>query len=141
VTSQNVMILISDGDATASGSQMGGTLTSYLATNECQQAVTEAQKAAKAGTWVYAVAYGAESSGCTTDKSPYNSPCYTMENIASSPGHIPDDTKFYSDYQQTGTGIDQTCIGKAQSTTNINQIFGDIGSELTVSRLIPNSAL
>jgi hypothetical protein len=139
ITSQNVMILISDGDATASSSQMAGSATSYSSSNECKQAVTSAQNAANAGTWVYAVAYGAESSGCGSDSSPYNSPCYTMEHIANSPGHIPDTTKFYSDYQQTGTGIDQTCIGTAQSTTNINQIFTDIAGDLTVARIIPNN--
>ncbi len=134
----NVMILISDGDATANSNNMAGSATSYPASNECRQAVNAAQAAANAGTWVYAVAYGAESSGCTTDSTPYNSPCFTMENIASSPGHIPDTSKFYSDYTQSGTGTNQTCIGTAQPTTNLKQIFTYIAGDLTVARLIPN---
>src|SRR5208282_4522980 len=74
---KNVMILLSDGNATASKTQIGTGATNYAYTQECHQAITEAQKAATAGTTVYAVAYGAEASGCTTDISPAITPCQT----------------------------------------------------------------
>ncbi|HMD20876.1 MAG TPA: pilus assembly protein TadG-related protein [Alloacidobacterium sp.] len=148
--SQNVMILLSDGDATscykngsvntcsgstasqmsATGIQSNGTYPSY--TKECQQAVTAAQAATTAGTTVYAVAYGAESSGCSTDASPYNSPCYTMQHIASN------STTFFSDY--TATGSSSNCISASRPTSNLNQIFSYIAGDLSHARLIPNNA-
>jgi Putative Flp pilus-assembly TadE/G-like len=130
---QNVMILLSDGDANPTSADMNGpagttTTTSYPATNPCHQAITEAAKAAAAGTEVYTVAYGAEASGCTND-SPAITPCQTMQQIASSSKY------FFSDYTATGSG---GCVGSASSTTTLNGIFKEIGNNLTVSRLIPN---
>jgi hypothetical protein len=109
--------------------------------NQCAQAVTAAKTAANQGTRVYAIAYGAESSGCNSDCTPVaascsksnTTPCATMQSIASSPAY------FYSDYNQSGTGVDTTCAGSGASTTNINQIFTDIFTSFTVARLIPNS--
>jgi hypothetical protein len=129
----NVMILISDGDASEQAKGMtgasatSGVYPSYV--KECQQAVTAAQAAAAAGTRIYTVAYGAESSGCTGESL---TPCETMKGIASSTSY------FYSDYQQSGSGDDTSCIGTADSTTNLNQIFTDIAGDLTTARLIPN---
>lgn len=150
-TAQNVMILISDGDAGSSQSQMaggsgapgtytgtgainatsGGTYPSW--NNECAQAVTAAAAAAGKGIRVYSVAYGAESSGCSTD-SPAITPCQTMKNIASNPGY------FFSDYAQSGSGVDKTCAGSGAATTSINQIFQDIYYSLGHARLVSNSA-
>ena len=102
---QNAMIILSDGAATASQSQMastagsGGTYPSY--NNECQQAVTAATWAATQGTGgtrMYAVAYNSQTSGCTTDVSPYTSPCYTMQHMASNAAY------FYSDINSTSSG-------------------------------------
>ena len=132
--SQNVMILLSDGDATASSSQMPGastTSTTYMSTNqECHQAITAAAAAAAAGTRVYAVAYGAEASGCPTDTNPSITPCQTMEQIASSSQY------FYSDY--TATGGSSSCISAAQPITGLSQIFQAISADLGVVKLIPN---
>ena len=128
---KNVMILLSDGDATSTASQMAGSATSYPATQECHQAITEAQKAAAAGTTIYAVAYGAESSGCPTDTNPTITPCETMEQIASSPQN------FFSDY--TSTGGTSSCVSASRPTSNLNQIFAQIAADLTVARLIPNN--
>lgn len=155
VPTQNVIILISDGDASSSQAEMAGgsgspgsstytigtTITTLNATsggtypswnNQCAQAVTAAQTAAKMGIKIYAVAYGAESSGCSTD-SPAITPCQTMKDIASSPAY------FFSDYAQSGTGIDATCAGSGASTTSIKEIFQDIATSFTVSRLIANN--
>ena len=132
--SQNVLILISDGDASASSSAMPGASTTsgtYPSTKQqCHQAINAAAAAAAAGTKVYAVAYGAEASGCSTDTSPSITPCQTMEGIASSPQY------FFSDYTQSGTT--GSCISASQPTSNLNQIFTDIAGDLTVARLIPN---
>jgi hypothetical protein len=141
---ENVMIVLSDGDAgTTSNHISGPTCSSKTTTNcwtttgsypslvdQCQQAVTAAATATAAGTKVYTVAYGAEASGCTTDN-PAITPCQTMQRMASAPQY------FYSDY--TATGGDSSCISSAQSTTNLNQIFQGIAGSLTVARLIPNT--
>ncbi len=136
VQSQNVIILISDGDAESSQTQMGsttggatsgGTYPSW--NNECAQAVTAATYAANQGTRVYAVAYGAESSGCSTDSSGIT-PCQTMQGIASSSAY------FFSDY--TAKGGSSSCISSSQPTTNLTQIFTNIANDFTAARLIPN---
>jgi hypothetical protein len=159
--SQNLMILISDGDAssgyvtsppsssrnTYSTDMPGASLTAstYTTTttggvttttvgviDQCGQAVTAAAAAKAAGTHIYAIAYGAESSGCATDTLDTYTPCTTMKAIAS----LPLNQYFFSDY--AGTGSSSSCVGAADSTTSINQIFGDILADLSVSRLIPN---
>jgi len=123
---QNAIILLSDGNATASGSQ----ISSSLATNQCSQAVTAANAAASAGTWVYTVAYGALLSGCASDGGAYT-PCSALENMASSPGNIPDLSKFYSDDANGCQSPDYPSI------TSLNNIFAAIGLDLNGTRLIP----
>jgi len=133
--SQNVLILLSDGNANATAAKMpGASITSgvYMSTlQQCHQAVTAAAAAAAAGTRVYAVAYGAEASGCTTDISPGITPCQTMEGIASSPAY------FFSDY--TATGGSSACISASQPVTGLNQIFKAILVDLSSVKLIPNN--
>ena len=143
--SANAIILLSDGNATApqsddfygttvypmpSPATSNGTYPSW--NNECAQAVTAAQYAASQGTRVYAIAYGAETSGCTSDSSGI-SPCTTMKDIASSAAY------FYSDYEQSGSGINRNCVGTGTSATSLNTIFQTLAGSFTVSRLIPNS--
>lgn len=135
--SQNVMIILSDGDAgtTDSGAMPGASTTSgtYPSTkDQCAQAVTAANAATTAGTRVYTVAYGAESSGCGTD-SPAITPCQVMEDMASAPQY------FFSDYTAGGSGVDSSCISASQPTSNLDQIFTDIATDFTHARLIPNS--
>jgi Flp pilus assembly protein TadG len=128
---QRVIILLSDGDASAkwdpvpSRSQIS---TSAKGTNECKAAIAAAlaaKTATPAPTWVYSIAYGASSSGCSTDTSPGISPCATMQQIAS------DSTKFFSS--------DASC-SSSQSITQLNQIFKNIGTDLTSGRLLSNGA-
>ena len=71
---QNVIIFISDGDANAAASNVGNGNTNAsqnpAALNQCRQAITAAQSATAAGTWVYSVAYGSPTStsgSCSTD--------------------------------------------------------------------------
>jgi hypothetical protein len=148
---QNVMILLSDGDATAGETSNGspsccnGSYQVFAtgATNlgvypswvgECGQAIVAAKAAALAGTHVYAVAYGSEPTGCLTDQNagtyPNVSPCDTMADIASAPQY------FYSDYKQSGSS--STCYA-SQPVTSLSAIFASIGGDLTTARLIPDS--
>lgn len=133
--SQNVMIMLGDGNSNAVAAKMPGASTTtgvYPSTKqECHQAITAAQAAAAAGTRVYSVAYGAEASGCTTDTSPAITPCQTMQQIASAPAY------FFSDY--TATGGSSSCISASQPITCLNQIFTTIGTDLTEVKLIPNN--
>lgn len=115
---QNVIIFLSDGDANSNK------VAAPKSTNQCHQAVTAAQNAAKAGTWVYSIAYGAQLSGCSTD-SPAISPCSTMQQIAS------DASKFYSD---NAGG----CKSTTNSLTELVAIFKDIAISLTKARLVPD---
>lgn len=149
--SQNAIVLVSDGDATASCTQMGATSSSTCPSpapsgatnsgsypswkNECGQAITAAQAVASAGTRVYTVAYGAETSGCATDTSGTYAgitPCSALKDMASST------TYFYSDYNQSGSGIDSNCVGTGSLDTSLSTIFQEIASSLSNARLIPN---
>lgn len=132
--SQNVIILLSDGDVSAKPTAMPGASTTagtYPSTvNQCRQVVTAAQAATAAGTTVYTVAYGAESSGCSTDKVAIT-PCQTMQESATSAA------TFFSDYSASGGS--SSCVSSARSTTNLNQIFTQIVGDFTTSRLIPTN--
>lgn len=133
-TVQNAMIIVSDGAATASQSQMvssatnKGTYPSYK--SECGQAVQAAQDANSKGITVYSVAYGSQTSGCTTDSGTYTSPCATMKGMASNVN-----TTFYSDAGSNSSG----CKSSLNPST-LGGIFTSIGGQLTAARLIPNSA-
>jgi hypothetical protein len=138
--SQNVLIILSDGDANAKASALpGASKTSgiYPSTiDQCSQAVKAGHDVATQGTKgtrVYSVAYGAKASGCASDTTGALAgitPCQTMQQIASAPEY------FYSDY--TATGGSSSCISASQPTTNLNTIFTNIAGDLTVVRLIPN---
>ena len=131
---QNVMIVLSDGDASAASSAMPGASTTSgvypSSKNQCQQAVTAAAAAKTAGTKVYTVAYGAKASGCSTD-SPAITPCQTMQRMAY------DSSTFFSDY--TATGGSSSCISAAEPVSALAAIFTKIAGDLTLSRLIPDN--
>jgi hypothetical protein len=162
----NAIILLSDGEATASSSDMAPPAqtpaTSGLdvltttgvypsAVDDCQQAIVAAQNATLAGTRVYAVAYGSESSGCSTSSGGTDSalvsfpatlnatfaaksltPCIAMENIASSLMY------FYSDANQSGS--QSSCQDSSHTVSSLSDIFLAISSTFTTPRLIPNNA-
>ena len=91
---------------------------------QCGQAVDAARAATAAGTVVYAVAYGAPTSGCSSGDT-YN-PCTAMQAIAS------DATKFYT--TNTGCKIN----GSANPVTQLPDIFRAITTTLTKPRLLSN---
>jgi hypothetical protein len=112
-----------DGDASASASNM----PTGKATNQCKQAVTAAASGTAAGTWVYSIAYGASTSGCSTD-SPKTTPCATMTSIASDP------SKFYSDNSAGCPTSSQN-----SSLTDLVSFFKSISQSLLPARLIPDT--
>jgi hypothetical protein len=138
--SQNVLIIISDGDASSTNMGSATSSTTYPGTKQqCAQAVTAGQNVAKANAYgngaiptrVYSVAYGAAASGCSKDTSPTITPCHTMQGIASAPQN------FFSDY--TASQNSGACISASRPTTGLTQIFTIIAGDLTVAHLISNS--
>jgi Flp pilus assembly protein TadG len=113
-------------------------------TDQCQQAIAAAQAAAKAGTWVYSIAYGSStatggSSTCTTDSTAVISgmgglsSCTTMQYIANSPTLQPDPSKFYSN---NNNGVD---CPNSNTIENLVSLFQNLSNNLTEPRLIPNN--
>lgn len=149
--SRNVLILLSDGDANSTcNSSSKGVCTSGPMTgaftvatvypsvlDQCHQAIAAAQTAWQAGITIYAVNFGAEASGCSTD-TPVISPCQTMLQMATYPPGSTSTTYFSDD---PATGTDPTCVAAARPTSSLNQIFQAIAGDLTVARLIPNGTL
>lgn len=119
---QNVIIFLSDGDYGASLSQLNN--QSSKVTKQCDQAIAAAQAATAAGTKVYAVAYGAASSGCSSGDT--HNPCTTMQAIAS------DSSTFYS--------TSSTCqiAGSANQVSQLPSVFRAITNSLTKPRLLAN---
>ena len=186
-SSKNVMIILSDGDATAcasganttaggcntasnivadnnpscgssGGSCLNGTgtattnSTGYQSTTypsalgECGQAVQAAQLATAAGTVVYTIGFGSETTGCTTDKTytttagstdgaeawpsgPYSkTPCNAIAAMASNVN------TFYSD----NSGGCPALSPANANFTSLAQIFQAIVNGLSTPRMIPN---
>ncbi len=122
---QNVIIFLSDGDASASTSNV----PSGKSKNQCAQGVSAAAAATAAGTWVYTIAYGASTSAsgsCSTD-SPAISACSAMQQMASQPQF------FYSDT----TGGTSSCTSSANSVSELVSIFQSVGSSFSIPRLLP----
>jgi Flp pilus assembly protein TadG len=118
---QKAIILISDGDASASSSNM----PTAEKNNQCHEAITAAQSATTSGFWVYSIAYGAASTGCSTD-SPSITPCAALLAIAS------DSTKFFADSSSS-------CPSGVNSTSGLTNLFQNIGTSLTSARMLPDN--
>jgi Flp pilus assembly protein TadG len=181
----NVIVILSDGDANANGTMLGGmeqvqqctqwnsgwprTCKTYGTVNKltansngsgtypsynnlCQQAITAAD-AATDGTWpttqsssnpvkttVFSVAFGSEAG--TTCPGEALTPCDTMREMASSYTTMPSqqDADFYSDYLDTATGNADTTCTSSNGITNIPDIFQDIASTLSASKVMQTPA-
>jgi hypothetical protein len=158
---QDVMILLSDGNASSSSTQMGGSVEQtvsssniagmngnlFSATAECTQAVNAAdwakgiKQSDGTSTEIYSVSYGSESAGCTSGESvpaiagnAANTPCATMAGIASQPL-----SQYFFSVPQTVKGTTSTICKGAVPITQLNQVFTTIQTYLSGSRLIPNS--
>jgi Flp pilus assembly protein TadG len=127
-----MIILLSDGDASASATSQ---ISTAKGTNECHEGITAAASAKTAGTTVITIAYGAPGSGsCSKDTSPSITACQTMLDMATvGTGTSTQPQWFFSD---TGSA----CTG-AYSASNLNSIFTSVGSMISSggARLIPSS--
>jgi hypothetical protein len=134
-----------NGTGTSSSNPSGYENATYpSALGECGQAVLAAQAAATAGTAVYTIGYGSETSGgCLSDKTysatvttdggswkPGDEPCAAMAAMASA------QVNFYSD---DGEGCQATAPSN-QSITKLTAIFRAITNNMTTPRLIPNGS-
>lgn len=108
---QRVIIFVSDGDANE--------YAANTPANPCQEAIAAADSAAATGTWIYAVAYGAATSGGCGDDSGAGKPTpyQTMQGIAS------DSSKFFS----------QPAAG------DLTTVFRQIGYNLVSTRILDDS--
>ena len=143
--SRNVMIILSDGDASNGTitANNGLTLTSTgvypSQKDQCQQSITAAKYAQNNGTTVYTIAYGAASSSsgyCTTDN-PAISPCTELREMSSGYISASDAPDFYSD--ATASQNKGQCTSASNPNLSLKGIFGNITAQLTKPRLIPNS--
>jgi Flp pilus assembly protein TadG len=115
-TAQNVIILLSDGDANYGPVYYDNPPkkpeVSPYRTQPCQQAVNSAASATASGTWVYAVAYDTDANnsdpdcyGWTTHDSPQTTSTFSsheqplISGITTMQGIASDPTKFYLDPQ------------------------------------------
>jgi hypothetical protein len=138
---RNVIIIMTDFEANATTANMveqGGVST---ATNECKTAITAAQNAASAGTWVYTVSYGTSATGgCTTDTGSYANSCWVASQMANMPGttagsYVNEPRLFYAD---NASGCSSS---SHPSITAIKAIFENIDYSLTTPRMLPNACL
>ncbi len=151
---QDVMILLSDGDATADATQMGGNVKQsvgssqiagmngnlFAATKECAQAVNAAdwakgvKQSDSTSTLIYSISYGTESSGCTNGDT--ITPCQTMSGIASLPL-----SQYFFSVPQTISGKSSTVCTGAVPITQLDQVFTTIAGDLESARLVPNNVV
>jgi Flp pilus assembly protein TadG len=151
VQSTNVIIILSDGAATASKTQMqstansGGTYTSTSGSyvNECQQAITAANSIKAAGTTIYSIAYGAQTSGCTTDNSKgESSPCATMQLMAGNQQNQTGGSSsadFFSGNQNGSNNCQPSSTSPNYGVDSLSGIFSKIVDSFGPARLIPNA--
>lgn len=126
---QPVIIFLSDGEA------------NYFATNPCSTAISAAQDAALAGTWVYSIAY--KISGTTRcrnpsppggDEVPLIDAYTTMSQIArnSETPTVPDSSKFFCPGTILPVPAPPVSCG---NNATLSEVFRSIGTQLTASRL------
>ena len=149
---KNVMVILSDGDASSGSggcSLTGGvcimnTATGKAATaqgatypstvDQCTQAANAAKYASLQGTTVYTIAYGASSSGCSTDTGSFAiTPCQAMQQMSS--GWPSDTSHFYSD--STASANKGQCT--STNSGSLSSIFSNLAAQFSHARLLPNN--
>ena len=153
-TAQNVIILLSDGEANATSSDMDSTYASTACSpttvcspghleQQCNQAVVNAQSATTNGTWVFAIAYdaGGAGTGCPsqsvtsgkTTTTIYDSPNGKNFNVwtpcTALQNIASDQTKFYS--------TNASC-SSVNNYTDVASAFQQVGYTLSQPRLVLN---
>ena len=145
-----MIILLSDGDATATAAALGSSLK---ATNECKQAVINAETAEHAGTWVFSIAYNSQTSGCASDSGAGRtsiSPVCAMHLIADNPETDPALVSLGIGDQDWSALESAVCRSSATdaehrfynepSGSSLESIFQSIGVSLASQRLVSNDA-
>lgn len=162
---QNAIIFLSDGNATAKESNPGGdfspgsndmatgnqstTVATDLGTypswvGECSQGLDAANYAKSQGTQFYSIAYGSpttsSSSNCASDRSTSAThknitPCQTMQQMSSG-WSSGDYSYFYSDYFGGNNGC--AASGAAYGIGDLEGIINAILGHMSGARLIPN---
>jgi hypothetical protein len=139
---------VNSGDSIEFGGVTSGDTVTFGTNNQCHEAITAAQNAADAGTWVYSIAYGASTTlsppsgsgnnSCSDYEYPSISSCYAMGGGETQnppiQGIASDSTKFYSD----GSGGSGTCMS-VNTASDLGTIFQTIGNSLSYTALLPNS--
>jgi Flp pilus assembly protein TadG len=157
-TAHNVIVLLSDGEANATSSDMDSSYASTACSpntvcnpghleQQCNQAVVNAQSATTNGTWVYAIAYdaGGAGTGCNsqsvttgsgshqTTTTYYDSPNGKDVNVWTPCTALQtiasDQTKFYS--------TNSSC-SSVNSYTDVASAFQQVGYTLSQPRLVLN---
>ena len=147
--SQNVMIIVGDGDANTAQKSGSTVIMPSPATNngrypswegECGQAVTAADSFTS--TVVYTVAHAAPTSGgCSTDQtgafspSPTNSAYLNIQPCGEMLAMATYSWTFFSDNSGSGSG---SCSAN-QTFTSLSNIFMQIAGDLTEARLVSDS--
>lgn len=150
--SNNVIIILTDGDANATCADMtapynvvytgnplrapggcspgtGGNSASYMsATDECQQAILAAWSATKAGTQVYTIGFASEAAGCSTDSTNLN-----LSSLAASYG-VP-----YTSSAIPGAGI-TPCDTIEYMASDPEHWFSDSASQCSANGPTPQPA-
>jgi putative Flp pilus-assembly TadE/G-like protein len=163
--SNNVMIILTDGDATSTCAQFTSPYNVYYtttnppsgcatpngttsfnspnfmsATDECQQAIEAAWNATAQGTQVYTIGFASEASGCSSDTLNLG---LSSAQYASLPWPLtPCDTIEYMAsspaYWFSDSASQCSANGPtAQPANTVQTIFPAIAANLTVSRLVP----
>jgi len=139
-----------NGTGTSTTNPNGYNVATYpSALGECGQAVQAAQAATAAGTTVYTVAMGSETSGgCLTDQTvtvssgsthgaeAYPSGTYSGQPCNAIAAMASNENTFYSD----NTGGCAALVNTEAQFETIGGIFQAIANSLTNARLIPSSA-
>ena len=126
---QNVIIVLSDGDASGDNVPSG---SNYHSSAQCRDGIDAAKRAADAGTWVYSIAYQASnSSNCSNDSG--ISTCSAMRNMAQSPGK----TVTGAAAGANASGSHQVLFGQREQLP-VSQCFHSDGSNLSEHRPRPS---
>jgi Putative Tad-like Flp pilus-assembly len=137
-TAQNVIILLSDGEADATSSDMNSTYATTACSpstvcspghleQQCNQAVVNGQSATTNGTWVYVIAYDAGTSTAGTSSS---NPCPTQSKTTGS-GKTQTTTYYYDSPTVTNSATEWTPCAALQNIASDPTKFFSTNSSCT----------
>ncbi len=160
------IVLLSDGDANATSGNMSGSTTDPSGTNECQDGITQAEAAENSGIEVFSVAYGALTSGCSTDSyssstcnasthtytdctggSPLCAMVMIADNSVTNPSAYSNDAAALAGAESAGCNSNANMVSipafrfyNTPTGASLQGNFQSVGNALTSSRLISDNA-